>query len=313
MKRSLPYLAIIVAMLIWSASGIAIKRALFLFRPLTLIILRFSIAVVLMLCVGLIARRGTKLQGLAIRGIRKKDLPLFALAGLFNPFLYYIFETFAYKQLASPTVAEALLSTSPLLAPVVAMVMIREKVTRNNILGILISTVGMFLLVLGGAQSVFAIGNPWGIVCAFVAVVMAVMYTVVLKKIPDRYSSIEVVFYVELFALLPFYVLWSFVEIPVCLREGWLLPDTAPAMGFAAAAYLAVLASVVAYICYCYSVRRIGVTTSNAFNNARPVFTALIMFAFFSEHLPFAKWAGILLIIVGLFVCQAPGAGHSTD
>jgi len=34
------------------------------------------------------------------------------------------------------------------------------------------------------------------------------------------------------------------------------------------------------------------------------VFTALWMILFFGEHLPLAKWIGIVLIIVGLFVCQ---------
>ena len=43
-------------MLIWAGAGIAVKEALLVFNPLTLIVLRFSIAVVLMLCVGWIFR-----------------------------------------------------------------------------------------------------------------------------------------------------------------------------------------------------------------------------------------------------------------
>ena len=72
----------------------------------------------------------------------------------------------------------------------------------------------------------------------------------------------------------------------------------------AAVGYLALGASVVAFICFCYTVRVIGVTRTNAFNNVRPAFTAIWMLLFFGEQLPWAKWLGILLIIIGLFICQ---------
>ena len=68
--------------------------------------------------------------------------------------------------------------------------------------------------------------------------------------------------------------------------------------------YLTIFASVIAFILFCYALRVVGVTQANAFNNIRPVFTALWMFLFFGEHLPVAKWIGIGLIIFGLFVCQ---------
>ena len=69
-------------------------------------------------------------------------------------------------------------------------------------------------------------------------------------------------------------------------------------------AYLTVFASVIAFILFCAALRQVGVTQANAFNNIRPAFTALWMFLFFGEHLPAAKWVGIILIILGLFVCQ---------
>jgi drug/metabolite transporter (DMT)-like permease len=68
--------------------------------------------------------------------------------------------------------------------------------------------------------------------------------------------------------------------------------------------YLAVLASVTAFILFCYTVRYIGVTRANIFNNIRPVFTALLMLLIFNEQLPFWKWIGIVIIVVGLFISQ---------
>lgn len=69
-------------------------------------------------------------------------------------------------------------------------------------------------------------------------------------------------------------------------------------------AYLTVFASVIAFILFCFALRRVGVTQANAFNNIRPAFTALWMFLFFDEMLPWGKWMGMALIILGLFICQ---------
>ena len=84
MKKIIPYIAVVVAMLIWAGSGIAVKEALVLFSPLTLIVLRFTVAVLLMLLIGLIFRQS---DVLGLQRIDKKDIPLFMLGGLFQPFL----------------------------------------------------------------------------------------------------------------------------------------------------------------------------------------------------------------------------------
>lgn len=300
MRRLLPYIAVLLSMLIWSASGIAVKEALVALSPMTMIVIRFTLAVLLMLVVGLCARKSEMFR---LQKVDKKDLPLFILGGIFQPFLYYILETFSYDALSSPTIAEALLSTSPVLAPFFAAAILREHVTRYNILGIIVSTVGMLLLVLVGASD-FSIGNPWGIACAFAAVSAAVLYTIVLRRIPPGYNPLTVVFYVQLSALVLFYPLCGFTDgvsgfahlAEVDTMQLW--------RSLAAVGYLALGASVVAFICFCYTVRVIGVTRTNAFNNVRPAFTAIWMLLFFGEQLPWAKWLGILLIIIGLFVCQ---------
>ena len=304
-KKLIPYIAIICAMLIWAGAGIAVKEALLVFNPLTLIVLRFSIAVVLMLCVGLIFR-GNDIVGL--QRVEKKDIPLFLFGGLLQPFLYFIFETYTYQSFASPTIAEAMLSTQPILAPIFAWVILREQVTRYNILGIIVSTVGMLLLLLVGSDN-FAIGNPWGIFLAILTVSCSVGYSVVLRRIPPQYSPLTIVFYVQSISLVLFYILWGGdLLLNTTQYSSTLLNATQHSStlltSLLSVFYLAVLASVTAFILFCYTVRYIGVTRANIFNNIRPVFTALIMWFFFSEQLPLWKWIGIIVIIIGLFISQ---------
>ena len=300
MKKFLPYIAILAAMLIWAGSGIAIKSALSVIPPITLIVTRFTLSVVLMLVLGLLFRSSSLL---GLQPLARRDWGLFALAGFFQPFLYYIVETYCYQSLNSPTIAEALLSTGPLLAPLLAFVFLRERVTRNNILGILISTAGVLMLVLFGSSN-FSIGNPWGILLAFLAVLTAVLYCIILKRIPEHYSALSIIFYVQLFSLLLFYPLWGLTEAPDLPEHFADISGADVLQAVYAVLYLVALSSLVAYILFCYTVRVLGVTLTNAFNNIRPVFTALIMLLLYDEHMPLGKWMGIIIIIAGLFVCQ---------
>lgn len=291
-------MSVVFAMLCWAGAGIAVKEALVVFSPLTLIILRFTLAIVLMLLVGVLFRRN---EVLGLQRVEKRDIPLFVLGGLFQPFLYFIFETYTYQSFASPTIAEAMLSTQPIMAPILAFIILREKVTRNNVVGILISTMGMLLLLLVGANN-FALGNPWGVLLAIVTVSMSVGYTIILRRIPTRYSSLSIVFYVQLVALVLFYAVWGVFDRQSL--QDTIAPLSADLSPVIAVGYLAVFASVTAFILFCYTVRQIGVTRANVFNNVRPVFTALLMWVIFDERLPIWKWIGIIVIVIGLFISQ---------
>ena len=298
-------------MLIWAGSGIAVKEALVVFTPLTLIVLRFTLAVILMLAIGLIFRQNNIL---GLQRMDRKDLPLFLLGGLFQPFLYFIFETYTYQSFASPTIAEAMLSTQPVLAPIFAFVLLRERVTRNNIIGILLSTIGMLILLLMGngdmGNGVLAIGNGKGVILAILTVSMSVSYSVILRRIPSRYSPLSIVFYVQSISLILFYIVWI-----VMGEADTLLHHTTPfyttlhntpqlLQSCLAVGYLAVLSSVAAFVLFCYTVRQIGVTRANIFNNVRPVFTAILMWIIFGEILPVWKLVGIAVIIIGLFISE---------
>ena len=306
-----PYIAIVAAMLIWAGAGIAVKEALVIFSPLTLIVMRFTLAVLLMLSIGLLFRHNSIV---GLQRVEKKHIPLFLLGGLFQPFLNFIFETYTYQSFSSPTVAEALLSTQPVMAPLFAWVLLRERVTRNNIIGILLSTLGvMMLLMMGGgplAMGDGAIGK--GVLLAVLTVSMSVSYSVVLRRIPTHYTPLSIVFYVQSFALVLFYVLWAVMD-----RGNGLLGDDGIRLlgegqwvkSLLSVGYLAVLASVTAFILFCYTVRKIGVTRANVFNNVRPVFTAILMWMIFGEILPIWKIIGIIIIIIGLFISQKQEKG----
>ena len=260
-------IALIISMIIWSVSGIAIKHALVALPPFTMILMRFIPSVLLMLVIGIIRRKHSLF---CLQRMERKDLPLFLIAGFCQPFLYYMLETYAYDALNSPTIAETLLSTSPLLSPIFAAIILRERITRNNIWGILISTVGVFVLTLVGTTD-YSIGSYWGVLLAFMAVSAAVIDSVMMRKAPLRYSALSFVFYTQVVSLLFFIPVWFWREGPSALMAiDWSqLSDPASSLTVAlwSVSYLTIFASVTAFILFCFALRKIGVTQANAFNN----------------------------------------------
>ncbi len=288
-RKALPYIAIIVAMLVWGTSTIGTKLALNNFPPITLITLRFTIAVVFMWMIGILTKQ--------LQPLRKEDAFLFILTAFIQPFGYYTFETFGLQMISTPTVAEVILSTIPLFSPLFAWLILRERVTIYNILGVVISMLGVLIMIVAG-ETAFTMSSPWGYVLLACAVMASVFYAIMLRKIPSHYNDWSIVFYIMFFGTIMLYPVWFVVDFPQMDSFVW------DWTGFGAIAYLAVFCTIICYILFCYCVRRIGVTRTNVFNNIRPVFTAMYMLIFFGEQLPLVKWVGIVIVVVGLFVSQ---------
>jgi drug/metabolite transporter (DMT)-like permease len=67
---------------------------------------------------------------------------------------------------------------------------------------------------------------------------------------------------------------------------------------------LTVFASSLAFIFFTYGITHIGVSRANVFTNTIPVFTAVFAWWLLDEPLTANKWAGISIVILGLFVAQ---------
>jgi drug/metabolite transporter (DMT)-like permease len=85
-KLSLVYLSLILAMLFWGYTFVAFKFALESFKPISIIFLRLIISVIFLF---LFARLTGKLER-----IRKSDYKYFIILAIFEPFFYFLGESF---------------------------------------------------------------------------------------------------------------------------------------------------------------------------------------------------------------------------
>lgn len=281
------YIPIVLAMIFWSFSYIWTRVAIHSFQPITLITLRISIASLLLFIV-------LQLTG-KLQKIRRKDFKWFVLLAFFEPFLYYVGETYGLTMVES-TPAAVIISTIPLFAPLIAFIVLRERIGLLTIIGIIVSLVGVFFVIYepgGGFKS-----NPWGVALMFIAIFSAICYATVLRKIPLHYDNMNVIFYQSLLGLIFF--------IPTFFLTDYLTIQNIKVsnQSLVALLLLAVFASVIAFVLFAGAVRKVGVTRTNVFINLIPVFTAIFSWLILDEKLTVSKWIGITIVIFGIFISQ---------
>lgn len=281
------YGAIILAMVFWSVSFIWTKVAILSFPPITLISLRLAIASILLFVVSLATGKFQK--------IKRKDLKWFILIAFFEPYLYFVGETYGLT-LVSSTVASVIISTIPLFAPAFAFLILRERINKANILGIIISLIGVYFVLYEANDRISA--DMKGVILLFLAVFAGICFSITLRKIPLYYSTINVILYQSFIGLLLFIPTYLFTDFPFT-REIIITRESLISL-----VLLAVFASVFAFVLFASSVRKLGVTKSNAFVNLIPVFTAVFSWIILDEVLTINKWIGISIVIVGLFISQ---------
>lgn len=281
------YGSIVLAMVFWSFSFIWTQVAMESFEPVTLVTLRLVFASLLLFLFAKITGK--------VQKIKKEDYKWFFLLALFEPYLYYMGETYGLQYM-SATTASVIIATIPLFAPVLAFFMLKERITWTNILGIIVSISGVILVIYvpgSGMEAEFR-----GVFLMFMAVFAAVFYTATLRRISMHYHTINVILYQSLIGLVffvPTFFVTDFSQISQ-LKISW--------KSLEALIMLSIFASVLAFVLFAWVVRKIGIAKTNVFVNLIPVFTAIFSWLLLKQFLSFTQWTGIVIVVAGLFVSQ---------
>lgn len=280
------YIAIVSAMILWSISFIWSKLALDTYNPFTVLFFRLFIAAVTLFVFS-------KIFGL-LQKIKKEDYKLLLLLSFFEPFLYFIGENFGLQYVTAST-ASVVISTIPLFLPIVGLVFYKEVIRKNNIIGIIVSFIGVLMVILNKDLSIS--GQPMGFVFLFIAVFAALGFTVVIKRVTYKYNAFTIVVWQNIFSSIAFFPLFLFSDFNEFQNIG-ITGD------FKYIVLLAIIASNTAFILYTYSFKFLRISQIGLFTNLIPIFTIIISFFVFEEKLSYIKYLGIALVIIGLYIAE---------
>ncbi len=291
MKKDLvaAYISIILAMTFWSLTYVWYKMVFEAYNPITTVLLRLVLSSVILIILMAPIKKLEK--------INFKDLKYFLLVSFFQPFLYFLCESLGVK-LVSSTLSAVIISTIPLFSPFATAYFFKERITRLNIWGIVVSIIGVGLVMFSKNTDSAFYATPLGIMFLFIAVAAGIGYSIVVKKLSGKYNSISIVTYHNIIGIFFFIPLFFIFEYKHFISVGYVEEAVVPLLE------LAFFGSSFAFIFFTFSIKKIGVTKSNAFTNAIPVLTAIFAYFMLGETLSFIKMAGIGLVISGLFMSQ---------
>lgn len=274
-------------MLFWGFSFIWSKIVFEVYNPVTTVLFRLIISAIVLWVLGVLLKK--------IERIRKEDIKVLILLTFYQPFLYFLGENYGLDQ-ASSTITSVLVSTIPLFSPIASYFFLKEKISYMNIIGIIISIVGVVMVVLKDDYSLAA--TPRGLLFLALAVVSAIAYSVMVVKLGGKYNVYSLITYQNTIGILMFLPLFfvldwqSFVESEINMRVAGSL------------AALSIFASTLAFMLFTYGIQKIGITKANSFANIIPVFTAFFAWLIIDELLTFLNIIGIVIVVAGLFISQ---------
>lgn len=286
------YPLISLAVIFWGMSYVWTTIVFKYYHPISIIFLRLFISTALLVAYTFLSGKAEK--------IRKEDTWLLLLSALFNPFLYFLFENYGLKN-STPTISAVIIATIPVFVSIVWYFLLKEKLSLINIIGIIVSFLGISIMLVNPDFSLNS--SMVGVLFLSGAVIMAVIYTVLLKRLANKYSALTIITYQNMIGVIYFLPLFLFFDFKYFIT---VRPNSELVYSLLS---LAFFASTLAFIFYTMSVKKIGISRTSVFGNLMPVVTAIFSAIFISEIFTITKIIGMAIVIAGVMVTQVKKRG----
>ena len=254
--------------------------------PAAIMILRFVLAYVLML---------PFVKGKWFCKSVKDEL-LMVLLGISGGSLYFLLENTALVYTQASNVA-IIIAATPLLTMLTVNLLDRGKGASKRLYGYsLMSLAGVALVILNG-NFVLKL-NPIGDLLTFGAVVTWVIYSIIIAKVQERYSSWMItrkIFFYGVVTLLPYFLIepwdvtWEMMSRP---------------MVWGNIAYLGVLASLGCYMTWNIVIKRLGAVDATNYLYINPIVAMITANLLLGERITPLAIAGTALILVGVYLAE---------
>jgi drug/metabolite transporter (DMT)-like permease len=279
----------------WGSSFVVVKLTLGEgLSPIAIATFRFLVAGGLFLAVLLSNRVRNSNYTVLVKGRDMALLILLALTGV----TFFFVAQYTGIQLAGASIAAILVCfLSPILISVISAQIYKERLTRKQVLGIGIAATGTIAVIIGGTLSLQGgMGFFSGTLILLLTPVLWAIYTLLGKKVMEKYDAFLTVTYVNVFGglfLVPFSLTeGSFDQILVLSLNEWM-----------AVLFLACTCSLVGYSIWFYVIKRVRVSVTSSFLFAEPLVTVLLAKALsLGEELTPTVLAGGCLVFVGVYL-----------
>lgn len=288
LRHPSPYLLLSLTSLFWAANWVVGRAMRDEMPPVAMGFWRWTIALLILLPFAAPELRRK-------RDVVRANWLTLTLLGVLGAIA---FNTLIYVGLQYTAATNGVLfnSISPVLIILLSWVISRERISKLQACGVVLSLCGVLVIVARGDGATLAAfhfnrGDLWLIT----AMILWAFYTIVLRRRPPALSAtgfLTAMLLLSLPFLLPFY-LWEFSQ-----RGGFALtPATVAAL-----AYYGTIPSIVAYLFWNRGVSQVGPNKAGLFVHLMPLFGAILSVIFLGERLYAYHYAGAVFIFSGIYL-----------
>ncbi len=281
------FASLVLTNVFWGASGVAVKVALDQLDTFEIVAYRFITAAILLILITLLWKGRHALK------VERKDLPFLAFLAFLGIPLEFLLQVVS---LANTTVTNFTLifCLAPFFIIFASAVLMKEKVTKNKMIGSILAFLGVALVVTAGGFMLSA--NLLGDGMALLSVVVWALYTVLGKPINQRYTTLTVLNWVFIFGALE--------ALPFLIFSPATLPLAFSGPTWISMAFLTLFCSLAAFFMYNNGVEKLPASTVGMFIYLNPLAGVLLAAIVLGESVTVFTFVGMALIILGIFVSE---------
>lgn len=266
------------------------KIALETLSPIGLIAYRFLLAFLAMTLL-----RFTKI--IVIRFEKRHLWPLFLVA-LFQPILYFIFETYGLS-LTSSGEAGMMIALIPIAVSIFSTLFLKEKPSLLQLFFILLSVAGIVTIQIAkgmGAES----NSTWGFILLAFAVLSAALFNIASRHASKTLKPVELTYFMMMMGAISFNLIY-FIQLLIQQEPLRYLTELADPSVWIPLVYLGLVASIGGFFLVNYALSRLPAHVSSIYSNLSTVVAIIAGALFLKESIELYHILGALMIISGVY------------
>lgn len=303
------YFLLFVMIFVWGFSFIVVDIAMDFVTPLSIALYRLIIASFSLILIDLYLRKkNDKTITLNVDKIINKGsvrnywlyIVLASLTGV-SLYLFIIYSAISLIDPSLPVLADCLIN--PILITILSLVIFKEKLTKNKVIGFIIASFGAYLLITGGNIGVLQPNSPnfIGYILALLAPLVWSFYTIAIKKVKQFDSSrtdLQNLKNISIFGTIEFFIL-----IIITGEMNIFLNNFLNLIVILCALYLGLGAFIIGYYIWNYSLKKLRSSSVASFLYLQP-FITLILSIIFQRSDIIGLWNifGGLIVMVALVI-----------
>lgn len=269
---------------IWGGMYVVVKYVVDVVPPLELVWIRYVIAVIALLLIGIITRQSWRIE--------KRDILLIVMIGVIGNTISIVTQEIG-TMLSTAQMGAIITGATPAFMVLFARIILKEKITFQKAFSVILATLGVGIIV--GNAGIDPSLQLGGISLLVAALTWALM-SVLIKRVPGHYSQIVVTFYAALVAVV--------LLTPVTVSR---LPDLDvsalmhPSI-WGGLVYLGVISTACGFLLWNRGLQMLNASSGGLFFFFQPVVGTFLGWLLLGEQIGLSFWAGTALICMGVLL-----------